>query len=133
MGSGMETRRRSVVKALVWNAMGLAMMTLVGLIATGSAALGGMVALVNTAIGGQRIQEYMDNSTIHQCRNRSATGTDNGQLYWEGQLFGSQVLPFADMTLKGWLWYQGVISLVSPRVGLVHFLRSPSNCCTIIL
>ncbi|KIC42927.1 hypothetical protein RA27_06270 [Ruegeria sp. ANG-R] len=47
----METRRRSVVKALVWNAMGLAMMTLVGLIATGSAALGGMVALVNTAIG----------------------------------------------------------------------------------
>ncbi len=51
MGSGMETRRRSVVKALVWNAMGLAMMTLVGLIATGSAALGGMVALVNTAIG----------------------------------------------------------------------------------
>lgn len=51
MGSGMETRRRSVVKALVWNAMGLAMMTLVGLLATGSAALGGMVALVNTAIG----------------------------------------------------------------------------------
>ncbi len=39
------------MKALVWNAMGLAMMTLVGLIATGSAALGGMVALVNTAIG----------------------------------------------------------------------------------
>lgn len=39
------------MKALVWNAMGLVMMTLVGLIATGSAALGGMVALVNTAIG----------------------------------------------------------------------------------
>ncbi len=39
------------MNALVWNAMGLAMMTLVGLIATGSAALGGMVALVNTAIG----------------------------------------------------------------------------------
>jgi uncharacterized membrane protein len=47
----METRRRSVVKALIWNAMGLVMMTLVGLIATGSVALGGVVALVNTAIG----------------------------------------------------------------------------------
>lgn len=51
MGSGMETRRRSVVKAIVWNVMGLAVMTLVGLIATGSAAVGGAVALVNTAIG----------------------------------------------------------------------------------
>ncbi|WP_298934816.1 DUF2061 domain-containing protein [uncultured Ruegeria sp.] len=47
----METRQRSVVKAVVWNAMGLAVMTGVGLIATGSAAVGGAVALVNTAIG----------------------------------------------------------------------------------
>ncbi|MCA0904833.1 DUF2061 domain-containing protein [Ruegeria marisrubri] len=47
----METRRRSVVKAIVWNVMGLATMTLVGLIATGSAAVGGALALVNTAIG----------------------------------------------------------------------------------
>ena len=31
--------------------MGLAVMTLVGLIATGSAALGGALAVVNTAIG----------------------------------------------------------------------------------
>ncbi len=51
MGFGMETRRRSVVKAIVWNVMGLATMTLVGLIATGSAAVGGALALVNTAIG----------------------------------------------------------------------------------
>lgn len=47
----METRRRSVVKAIIWNAMGLAVMTLVGLIATGSAAVGGALAVVNTAIG----------------------------------------------------------------------------------
>ncbi len=51
MGDGMETRRRSVVKAVVWNAMGLAVMTLVGLIATGSAAVGGTLAVINTAIG----------------------------------------------------------------------------------
>ncbi|KUJ82372.1 DUF2061 domain-containing protein [Ruegeria profundi] len=47
----METRRRSVVKAVLWNAMGLAVMTLVGLVATGSAAVGGTLAIVNTAIG----------------------------------------------------------------------------------
>ncbi|WP_299893805.1 DUF2061 domain-containing protein [uncultured Ruegeria sp.] len=47
----METRRRSVVKAIAWNAMGLATMTLVGLVATGSVAVGGALALINTAIG----------------------------------------------------------------------------------
>ncbi len=47
----METRRRSVVKAIVWNVIGFAIMTMVGLVATGSAAIGGAVALVNTAIG----------------------------------------------------------------------------------
>ncbi|WP_323775577.1 DUF2061 domain-containing protein [Leisingera sp.] len=47
----METRRRSIVKAVIWNILGLAMMTLVGLIATGSAKTGGMMALVNTGIG----------------------------------------------------------------------------------
>lgn len=47
----METRRRSVVKAIVWNVMGLATMTLVGLVATGSVAVGGALALINTAIG----------------------------------------------------------------------------------
>ncbi|WP_170358794.1 DUF2061 domain-containing protein [Ruegeria arenilitoris] len=47
----METRRRSVVKAVLWNAMGLLVMTLVGLVATGSAAVGGTLAIVNTAIG----------------------------------------------------------------------------------
>ena len=47
----METRQRSLVKAVIWNLMGFGMMTLVGLIATGSAAVGGTLAIVNTAIG----------------------------------------------------------------------------------
>ncbi|AHD01530.1 DUF2061 domain-containing protein [Leisingera methylohalidivorans] len=47
----METHRRSIVKAVIWNILGLATMTLVGLIATGSAKTGGMMALVNTGIG----------------------------------------------------------------------------------
>ena len=47
----METRRRSLVKALIWNLIGLAVMAVVGLVATGSAAVGGAMALTNTAVG----------------------------------------------------------------------------------
>ncbi len=47
----METRKRSLVKALVWNATGLATMALVGFLATGSFRLGGTMALINTALG----------------------------------------------------------------------------------
>lgn len=37
----METRARTWVKAIVWNAIGLAVMSLVGFVMTGSAAVGG--------------------------------------------------------------------------------------------
>jgi uncharacterized membrane protein len=47
----METRQRSFVKTVIWNLIGLATMTLVGLVATGSVALGGTLAIVNTAVG----------------------------------------------------------------------------------
>ena len=47
----METRKRSVLKALIWNAIGLAVMAAVGFAFTGSAAVGGALALANTAIG----------------------------------------------------------------------------------
>lgn len=47
----METRRRSLLKALIWNAIGFVMMSLVGLIATGSMSVGGVMALINTTIG----------------------------------------------------------------------------------
>lgn len=47
----METRGRSVVKAVIWNAIGFSVMTLVGFLATGSASMGGVMALVNTGLG----------------------------------------------------------------------------------
>lgn len=47
----METRQRTLVKAVLWNVIGLATMGLVGLAMTGSAALGGTLALVNTGVG----------------------------------------------------------------------------------
>ncbi|WP_296765240.1 DUF2061 domain-containing protein [Sediminimonas sp.] len=47
----METRARTLVKALVWNVIGLITMSLVGLILTGSVVVGGALAAVNTAVG----------------------------------------------------------------------------------
>lgn len=47
----MERPKRTLVKAVIWNLMGLAVMALVGLIMTGSLAVGGAMAAVNTALG----------------------------------------------------------------------------------
>lgn len=47
----METKWRTVVKAILWNLIGLMVMSLVGLAMTGSVAMGGAIACVNTAIG----------------------------------------------------------------------------------
>jgi len=47
----METRKRSLVKALVWNAVGLAVMALVGYLMTGSLSTGGIIAVINAALG----------------------------------------------------------------------------------
>ena len=47
----MERPERTFVKAIIWNAMGLVTTALVGLAMTGSATVGGAMALVNTAIG----------------------------------------------------------------------------------
>lgn len=47
----MESRKRSLVKALIWNIIGLSVMTLVGLAMTGSVGLGGTMALTNAALG----------------------------------------------------------------------------------
>ncbi len=47
----MDSRQRSVVKAVIWNLIGLVSMAFVGLAATGSWALGGKMALINAGLG----------------------------------------------------------------------------------
>ena len=47
----MDTRARTFVKALLWNAIGLAMMAVVGLVMTGSVMVGGAMAVINSVIG----------------------------------------------------------------------------------
>ena len=47
----MDSRARTLVKAGLWSLLGLACMAGVGLAFTGSAALGGAMALVNAGLG----------------------------------------------------------------------------------
>jgi hypothetical protein len=55
------------------------------------------IGVLNTAIGGQRIEEFMVNATINICSGRSGENIP----WWDGQLYGQQTLPFVDMTVKG--------------------------------
>ena len=61
------------------------------------------IGIVDTAIGGQRIEEFMPNASVNVCSDRSGMSVP----WWDAQLYGTQVLPFVDMTVKGFLWYQG--------------------------
>ncbi len=47
----METRARTLVKSLVWTLIGVVSMAVVGLIFTGSLALGGSMAVINALLG----------------------------------------------------------------------------------
>ena len=47
----METRMRSIVKAVIWQVIGLSVMVIVGLAITGSLAAGGAMAVINSALG----------------------------------------------------------------------------------
>ncbi len=47
----METRARTLAKAVGWQLLGFGMMVLVGLAVTGSIAIGGTLAALNTGLG----------------------------------------------------------------------------------
>ena len=47
----METRVRSTVKAVLWTLIGLISMSVIGLLFTGSLSQGGLMAVVNAALG----------------------------------------------------------------------------------
>ncbi len=47
----MDRPKRTFVKAIIWNVIGLAVMTAVGFFMTGSFAFGGAMAAINTVVG----------------------------------------------------------------------------------
>eukprot|EP00051_Salpingoeca_urceolata_P018667 m.264243 g.264243 ORF g.264243 m.264243 type:complete len:778 (+) comp19248_c1_seq11:1238-3571(+) len=75
------------------------------------------IGIADTAIGGQRIEEYATNESLQVCTNRSGGGKD---LWWDAQLWGQQVLPFTDMTVKGFTWYQGENNMGEVKGSAIH-------------
>lgn len=47
----MDSKRRSIVKAGLWTAIGFVMMALTGYVLTGSLSTGGALALLNSGLG----------------------------------------------------------------------------------
>jgi sialate O-acetylesterase len=62
------------------------------------------IGLIHTAWGGSTIEQWLDNTTISTCSN--ATLSPQNQMFHD-----NRVLPWVDMTLKGWVWYQVRLSL----------------------
>jgi hypothetical protein len=56
------------------------------------------IGLIQSAVGGTQIEAWMSNETKAKCKNTSAT---------PGLLYYGMVAPFVNMTVKGWIWYQG--------------------------
>jgi hypothetical protein len=67
------------------------------------------LGLIHTGWGGSTIQQWINNETLNSnvCANHtSGQGNDGG---W----YISRVLPYAEMTLKGWTWLQGENNMYS--------------------
>ena len=58
------------------------------------------IGLIHTAWGGSTIEEWVTNEDIADCKG-SGVASDNERLY------DTAILPYVDMTLKGWIFYQG--------------------------
>eukprot|EP00756_Hemistasia_phaeocysticola_P043550 Hpha_TRINITY_DN17131_c0_g1::TRINITY_DN17131_c0_g1_i1::g.146738::m.146738/K05970/SIAE; sialate O-acetylesterase len=62
------------------------------------------IGLIHTAVGGTQIEAWLDNETLTQCRNESGY---EANYTLTATLFYGMVAPFANRSLRGWVWYQG--------------------------
>ena len=70
------------------------------------------IGIADTAIGGQRIEEFQNNATYAgKVACPDAVGGKESVSVWTGTLFAKQIMPFVDMTIKGTTWYGFFLSL----------------------
>jgi len=74
------------------------------------------IGIADTAIGGQRIEEFMNNDTYTgEIACPDSVGGKEVKTAWNGQLFAKQIMPFVDMTVRGWTWYQGENNMLNVK------------------
>jgi sialate O-acetylesterase len=57
------------------------------------------IGLIHTAWGGSTIEQWLTNETIATCAD---VRPNKANQEWHD----SRVLPYTEMSLKGWVWYQ---------------------------
>lgn len=57
------------------------------------------IGLIHTAWGGSMIEEWLTGAEVAACRG--ADIADHNSLLWN-----TNVLPYLDMSVKGWVWYR---------------------------
>ena len=88
--------------------------------------------LADTAIGGQRIEEFMNNATYTDSVPCPAdVGGTEVKTAWNGQLFAKQVMPFVDMTVKGWTWCVANSPQLNTRSSQPLFCAAATLCVTL--
>eukprot|EP00040_Diaphanoeca_grandis_P010748 m.55060 g.55060 ORF g.55060 m.55060 type:complete len:657 (+) comp22015_c0_seq2:53-2023(+) len=65
------------------------------------------LGLIHTAWGGSMIEQWLPNTTLATCK--SAGQSSANEEWWI-----SRILPFVNMSIKGWLWYQGENNMHEP-------------------
>ena len=63
------------------------------------------IGLIQSAIGGSKIEAWMSNETLSTCRNESMVV--DGVISPPSRLYYGMITPFVNMTVTGFLWYQG--------------------------
>lgn len=58
------------------------------------------IGLIHTAWGGSMIEQWLTNEVISECRGTNIA--DHNE-----QLYDNAVRPYLDMSIKGWVYYQG--------------------------
>eukprot|EP00038_Savillea_parva_P008482 m.177256 g.177256 ORF g.177256 m.177256 type:complete len:720 (-) comp14315_c0_seq1:22-2181(-) len=58
------------------------------------------IGIIHTAWGGSSIEEWLTNETIETCSYAQTSPLSQ-------EFHDTRVMPYLDMTVKGWTWYQG--------------------------
>jgi hypothetical protein len=58
------------------------------------------IGLIHTAWGGSMIEQWLSQATVNSCVRSCSNATSCGVSEW----WNTRVLPFAGMTVKGWVW-----------------------------
>lgn len=87
------------------------------------------IGLIETAVGGSTIEAWMSNETLDRCANEfnfsygnptkgeSIRGGASKDQHIPGTLFYGYLTPFANMSVAGFLWYQGENNCGGPDMG----------------